>query len=1086
MSWLESTELATLTQNHKTFAPNPRMEVVEDNTFQPGLGDQGIINTDGDGMSVISSLSGAYNNDFFRSDGLTRFNRINTLYGRIEEVKVLMEAFKRVSVGPSEVVLVSGEAGSGKTKVIEELRNPVTSTEFNGFYVQGKYDQQRVYEPFSAIAAALSDLVEITSLTEVTQKRREDIAEAIGVNAGILCQIIPSVSLLVEDVIPPEDQADCKSLFPKLTLAFRKLFEVLATKDSPVFLFLDDIQWADSESLQLFKSLITNVKSKHVLLVFAYRDNDSNSSMVEEIFACCPDDEIMMDVRKVVLSNLNIDSINQLICDQLELNAHEALPLSECVWKKTLGNCYYVLEFLDELIEKGLIVRDCSSWIIEFDRIHAETSVSSNVVEVITEKLQRLHAHMRAVLTYAAYIGFQFRVDVLNAIVSSEFRSASPILLRFGITTDEIADRITLNHTHEIVERVLEVAMMEGIVEKNDKDGTKMKFVHDYPQTILYNSVSEGEKRATLHLRIGRRMREMAPTNSKELLFAVVHHLNLGSSRLFQERDLLELATLNLDAAQGAVGISAYFCASEYLKCGIRLLDPDTMWSAHYDLCLGLHSLAAHTEYCIGDFERSGAMVQSILVNARSIQDKVSAYYAEIDALSAQANQTLAIEKGMSILRLLGEKVRRKPTTFNILLQLAKTRLMLCGKTDEFILSLQLLDNDKLLIALMTILNKIQAAAFISGEVNVLLFAIMRQLQLSLQFGRTALSASAFSMYGLLQSKLGNTDSAYRFGNLAEKLIDSKAVECRTLTVVYMFTAYFKSTIEPQKLRDVYISGAAHGDLVASCLAAFSYVVACIHFGTPLPSLNNDCQSVCEGMQAFQQESPLNLTNQYWWVVSVLMSAADLHDHPLNEKTNEAEIVEQFSVVNPFLVATCRLTKLIVACHEGNIAAAMVLLDKLARDEQHLRGHFTFLIYKFYAGLTLYSMARCLKEGRYLRNADKVRRYMKKLHSRGCPTATLFLSFFDAERTFLLSNDAEKVLTAYHQAIDFSFNNGFVNYEGLACERACFAAVVLGVDALPFVDRAIECYSAWGATRKTQRMQFLRDELSHAEPIDMM
>ena len=78
-----------------------------------------------------------------------------------------------------------------------------------------------------------------------------------------------------------------------------------------------------------------------------------------------------------------------------------------------------------------------------------------------------------------------------------------------------------------------------------------------------------------------------------------------------------------------------------------------------------------------------------------------------------------------------------------------------------------------------------------------------------------------------------------------------------------------------------------------------------------------------------------------------------------------------------------------------------------------------------------------------------------------------------------MSNDRYKVLKAYEHAIEVSGYGGFVNYEGIACERACFAAMELGLDALPFIDRAIDCYSEWGADRKTESMQLLQDRLSH-------
>ena len=101
-----------------------------------------------------------------------------------------------------------------------------------------------------------------------------------------------------------------------------------------------------------------------------------------------------------------------------------------------------------------------------------------------------------------------------------------------------------------------------------------------------------------------------------------------------------------------------------------------------------------------------------------------------------------------------------------------------------------------------------------------------------------------------------------------------------------------------------------------------------------------------------------------------------------------------------------------------------------------------------------------------------------KLDAKGCPTATLFLALLDAERTFSVSKDVNKVLIAFAHARDVAAENGLIQYEGLVCERAALTLMELGVPAAqPIFERAIECYSEWGAHGKVEAMQVLNNSV---------
>jgi hypothetical protein len=96
---------------------------------------------------------------------------------------------------------------------------------------------------------------------------------------------------------------------------------------------------------------------------------------------------------------------------------------------------------------------------------------------------------------------------------------------------------------------------------------------------------------------------------------------------------------------------------------------------------------------------------------------------------------------------------------------------------------------------------------------------------------------------------------------------------------------------------------------------------------------------------------------------------------------------------------------------------------------------------------------------------------MRKQSNSGCVTATLFVAHLEAEQIALMSRDANEVLQANEHAIQISANYGFINYEGLANERAYFALNTLGFNSQPFFQRAIACYMDWGAEQKVHILE---------------
>jgi serine/threonine protein kinase len=202
-----------------------------------------------------------------------RFVIPEKLYGRQTEVETLLAAFERISSGNSEIMLVAGFSGIGKTAVVNEVHKPIVRQ--RGYFIKGKFDQFNRNIPFSAWVQALQNLMRqlLAETTAVVQKWKAKISAALGENGQVIIEVIPELELLIGKQ-PPAPELEGSAVQNRFNLLFQKFIRVFATQEHPLVIFLDDLQWADSASLKLMQLLLSDGDTRCLLLIGAYRDNE--------------------------------------------------------------------------------------------------------------------------------------------------------------------------------------------------------------------------------------------------------------------------------------------------------------------------------------------------------------------------------------------------------------------------------------------------------------------------------------------------------------------------------------------------------------------------------------------------------------------------------------------------------------------------------------------------------------------------------------------------------------------------------------------------------------------------------------------
>ena len=276
----------------------------------------------------------------------------STLRGRARETKQLLSAYECVlETGATATVLVSGSAGTGKTRLVtEELLSRVNADD--GFFATGKFDQIQQSVPYSALVASFNnvcDLVAESQNKEDLNRVKAALVESLGEQElEVFSNVVSKVSLLVggsknNDIQRREfNMGQAFIRFKQQCLLFLKS---VASKDRPIVLFLDDLQWCDSKSMEVIESLMESRPLKSVLFVGSYRDDQKghHESLAEKLNQ---ESKVSSRTSRIELGNLDRSTVNEMVSEILKLERGETWDLSTICFSKTMGNPFFLEQFL--------------------------------------------------------------------------------------------------------------------------------------------------------------------------------------------------------------------------------------------------------------------------------------------------------------------------------------------------------------------------------------------------------------------------------------------------------------------------------------------------------------------------------------------------------------------------------------------------------------------------------------------------------------------------------------------------------------------------------------------------------------------
>ncbi|MBN1209986.1 MAG: AAA family ATPase [Myxococcaceae bacterium] len=985
------------------------------------------------------------------------------LYGRERECAALLEAVERARAGASELVLVKGPAGIGKSALVSAVRARVEE-QGTGRFISGKFYSLHGNLPYAPLVEAFRRLMKelLREPAERLSAWRHSLRQALGIHGRIIADVIPELEHLLGSQPPVAALGPVESQ-NRFHVAFQSFVQAVAERANPLVLFLDDLQWADSASLKLLRLLASASDIHFVLLVGAFRTEEVKPAhplarTLEEITAAGG------KVCSIELAPLDTQALTALCADTLRSPPERVHPLAALVQRKTAGNPFFVGRFLYFLRQSGLLAFAVERGEWEWDLARVErVGVTENVVELMLMAIRRLPKRTQHVLKVAAC--FRNRVDLwlLSSLVGQ------PVDETAGMLWSAIHEGLLVPEGEG--PRFARAGTPEELVVQD----ASYRFVHDRVRQAAYSLLSE-EQRKGFHLQLGRRLGEgLLEDESDERLFEVVDHLNLGSERMTDPAERLRLAWLNLRAGRKAKASSAFGPALAYLARGLGLL-PEEAWKSHYRLWLLLHREAAECAYVTGDHAQSEALLQAALAHAASRFEKADLFNLQVLASTAHRAYPEAVQRGREGLRLFGVELPEHDVASAVAAEFAEVEKNRRNRSMEELLTAKPM-KDPGQLACMRLLANLGSPAFFYDQ-ELFSFIRTRMINLTLQHGNTPDSSLAYVSYGMIfEEATGDYATGHAFGRLGVELARRCGawLECRALSLFASYVNHWRAPLRSNVplCRRAFAAGLETGEFQFASYALGATLSALFSMGAEFSIVLAEHEADKAFARKAGQSSMADLLTAYHQAIRCLKGQTRARTRYDDEGFDEESFLRSIQGF-PFNRCIYEVLRLQTSYLLDDFQDARAMSTAAEPHLQFLRGFFSVAEHNFYTSLTLAALCEAgTAAGAGLLERIAANQRQLGHWAENSPENFRHKHLLVAAEVARLERRHLEAMDLYEQAIDGAHQEEFLQDEALANELAGRYYRALGRKrfARLYLRAAIEKFALWGAEAKVAALE---------------
>jgi len=985
------------------------------------------------------------------------------VYGRKKEINQLVKNYKNVCLSQKQTIFISGYSGVGKSSLIDELKNKIVNT--NSYFISSKFDQYNKDLPYFAISEAFDILVKqiLLKSDEEIESIKINILNALRGNGQILIDLIPSLQKIIgkQKEVEKLPSNESENRFNQIFVDFIK---IIATKETPLVLVIDDLQWMDLATLKLLENIINEDELEYIFILSAYRSNE-----VENNFPLKNIIDNNKNIKILELEPLKKKSLRKFLRDSFFLTKEETQPLLDEIYTKTDANPFFFKQFIKKLYDEKLLYfsYDKFKWEYNIKKIRQE-NISDNVASLMKQNIQKVKKENLKYLQIASCLGANFDLKVIEKIDSLDIVSIIKKLKDSFTNGFLIPSSIDINNRADLL----------------NSDEVNIKFLHDQVQQAIYSTIDEKDL-LSLHYNIGRTLLDIK--DIEIYCFEILNHLNFSKSLIKEKTEKFELINLNIKSYEIASASTAYDGALVYLDIAKELLEEFDL-QENYKLYIDILLNYVELLYLTSDFEKAKKYEDILFSTITNIDDEIrlrrilTVQYTRIGKLD------LAINEGLKSLKLLGMHISKDISFEDVGKEIQEVQELIKNKPFSKIAKLAKIEDEKVLKTL-DILMEMQPCSYNSGSL-IFPITILRLLKLTIKHGNSYLSYYIYMMYALMNTKvLKDYDMAFEASKWAQELkkdYDKSILTGRFNMMLSNFVMPWQNKLEEStKLRaKAYSECLEYGDYY---WGIHSYIFG---FYANLVSSKNLNELYYQTKTIANVSKKINQISQYY-LCNIQMNLIDVLRGKLNniEDLNHKDGFEQIALSEydkqnymcgkyDFIVA-----RLLQGFMFGRYDKALDISLNEKLDERSLdEGIFHEAFYKVFNILSILALDF---EGN-LKDEIKKRRYYSYIDTnlsfidiwkKSSPKLFLGVDYLIKAVKFSIDNSFEESVDAFESAIKEFKNNKFIFFEAISNEFYSKYWEKRGNKKISnlYLQEAIELYKEFKAYAKAE---FLETKLS--------
>ena len=986
------------------------------------------------------------------------------IYGRHEELDLLDDQLRNFSEGQQNLAMIVGPHGIGKSTLIEQFFSGLDEKRFN-FVAEGRFYQNSQRRPFEALRSALSHVVKqllMTSESELIHWQKK-IKAVLGDNAHFMTKLIPELEMIIGKQRRPHSLAPREEK-NKFEQTFKQFLHCFGEEKKPLILFLDDVQWMDHATWDLFDYLFKSQYQNYVLPILSYRDGLGTSCWrVAELrhkFL-----QLGFEVATLDLRPLRAKYLQEWLIDTFKMTGDEAFELARVIVSKTGGNPHYVKQFLEKLCETEAVYfnRENWSWCWNRSKVVGQ-AITENNISVLVDKLRSFEPAMLGVLCHAACLGEEFSLDEFLIVANGDSSSLKKNLLKL--------------HENGIIIPLQERSLHFLKFEDEFITNARFRFVHGQVR-LAAESLLSPKKKARIHIAIGEALLKIcSPEQLADRIYEICEHFNPYLE--FFSGNIVDVVRINWMAAKKASEFAAERSALNYLVYADQSIRSE-VWQSHYGLCIEVYRLLATVGYLSKDHDIMHRAIKAVKEHSQADLDLIEVKEVEIYyLLSHDINQ--AIELGVNILRDMGLRMPLKPNRFDVIFSSIKAYLALPKNNLRLALTDTPSVEDRELEAMFRIGGSVGSAVYLSQPMFYPVL-INKGMELALKRGHVSSSAVVYAGFATLLS------GVFHRYEKAEEIIDfardlagrygHKDQICRVEHLTWAFVKPWRIPVSDclTHLHKAFLTGLHCGEYEFAMHALNVHCFYSFFCGYTLDSMTD------EMMDYRRLVAELDNNHLRPHVDSYLQGIANLKAGSANttvlsgqwfDELKMQEVLKQSHDMN-FYVHTL---KLMLAFFFGDNVAALKNIA-ICRSKQDVAiSSYGVPTFQFYEALVLLRILRSktsvnlrqkLSYKYRLRCIVKLLKKWNKSSPQNHYHRLLIIQGLQAR----LGKEFESSVKLLSQGADFARKNGFVHEAAIAFEAIAETAIESGlvIIAHDYLTRALALYGDWGATKKVQQLQ---------------